>query len=124
MGRRWKNAGNNGHVPAARAARLLNVLIQSAVIIVDGVTVRRAVGVDVGNLMMVRAGMVIDMVACEAVVIRALCSGCRFGRRDVGGLRGKRREGRHHHDGSDALERWKRIEVQRRVSPDPIDPQP
>ena len=73
-GRSGKDANHNGHVPATGAARLLDVLIQSAIIVVDGVAVSRAVGMNVGDL--VRGGLLMRMTASKTVVIAARLFGC------------------------------------------------
>jgi len=54
------------------------VLIQSTVVIIDGMAVSRAVSVDVSDLVMAGGGAVIGVVASKAVVIGALFARRRF----------------------------------------------
>jgi hypothetical protein len=63
-------------------------------IVVDGVPVRRAIGMHVGDLVRVR--LLMDMTASKAVVIQARLFGCLFRRGDEGGLKRERNHGRHH----------------------------
>ena len=69
--RSWQDANHNGHIPTTGAARLLDVLIQSAVVVIDGVPVSSAIGMHVSNLVMMRAGLMLEMTAGKAVVIKA-----------------------------------------------------
>src|SRR5262249_25107934 len=66
-----QDAGNDCHVPATRTARLPDVVVQGTSIVVHGVPVKRAIGVNVGNLVMMRTGFVVQLVASEAVVVVA-----------------------------------------------------
>jgi len=73
------------------------VIIQSAVIVIDGVAMSGAVGVNVGDL--VRVGLLMDMTASKAVVIEARLFGPSFRRGNERDLECERNHGCHH-DGS------------------------
>jgi hypothetical protein len=75
------------------------MLIQSAVIVVDGVPVSGAVGMNVGDLVMVRAGLM-DMTASKAVVIGARSFGCSVRGGNERRLKRERSHSRHHDDSS------------------------
>jgi hypothetical protein len=92
---RGKDANHNRHVPTAGAARLLDVLIQ-IVVVIDGVPVGSAVGMNVGDLL--RVSLLMGMTASKAVVIEARLFGPSFRRGNERGLECERNHG-HHHDG-------------------------
>jgi hypothetical protein len=97
-----QHANHDGHIPATGASRLLEVLIQRFVIVIDGVPMRSAIGMDVSNLVMMRAGLMLKMTAGKAVVIKAhLCCRC-FRGGNEGRLERERNHGRHHDNGRDS----------------------
>ena len=99
-GRCRQDANHNGHIPTTGAARLLDVLSQSVVVIIDGMPVSGAVGMHVGDLVMVRLRM--GMTASKAVVVEARLFGRCFRGSNEGGLKRERNHGRQH-DGSREL---------------------
>jgi len=66
-----KHTDNDGHIPAARAAGLLNVVVQSPIVAIDDMAVSSAISVNVGDLMAVRGGRVVDVAPGIAVMIRS-----------------------------------------------------
>jgi hypothetical protein len=92
-----KHTDNDSHIPAARAARLLDVLVQSPVVVIDNMAMGGAIGVNVGYLVAV-CGRLMDM-AGITVVIRGLpCDG--LGRSNKCCLERKREHSHHHDDGA------------------------
>jgi len=73
------------------------VLIQSAVVVIDGVPVSSAVGMHVSDLVMARLLMVVT--ASKAVVIGVRSSGRRFRGGNESGLKRECNHGRHHDGG-------------------------
>lgn len=73
------------------------MLIQSAVVVIDGVPVSSAIGMHVSDLVMVR--LLMEMTASKAVVIEARFSARCFRGGNEGGLKSERNHGCHH-DGS------------------------
>jgi hypothetical protein len=94
-----KHTDNDGHIPAARATGLLNVFVQSPVVIIDDMAVGGAIGMNVSDFVTVRAGLMLNVAAGIAVVIwGGPCRG--FGRGNKGCLNGKRQHSHHHDDGA------------------------
>ena len=73
------------------------MLIQSVVVVIDGVPMSSAVGMHVSDLVMVR--LLLEMTASKAVVIEARFSNRCFRGGNEGGLERERKHCRHH-DGS------------------------
>src|SRR5262245_14805446 len=92
-----QDANHNGHIPTAGAARLLDVLGQSVIVVIDGMSVSSAVGMHVRNLVMVR--LMMDVTASKAVVIKARFFGRCVRGSNEGSLERERNYGRQH-DGS------------------------
>ena len=98
-GDRRNDANHSRHVPA----RLLDMVGECALGIVDGVSMDSAVGMPVRNEMAVSAAGVMKS---KAEIIVARVSGCGFGRRDADSLERKGQRGRHHHDDSNLSQKW------------------
>jgi hypothetical protein len=96
--RAGKHADNDGHIPAARAAGFLNVLIQSPIVIIDNMAVSGSIGVNVSDLMAVRGGRVVNVTAGIAVVIWSGFPCCGLGRGNKCCLNGKCQHSHHHDD--------------------------
>jgi hypothetical protein len=88
------------------------VLIQRVVIVVDGMPVRSAVGVHVSNLVMMRAGLMLEVTAGKAVVIKARLGGRSFRGGNEARLERERNHGRHHDNGRDSSKERLRCEAQ------------
>jgi hypothetical protein len=97
FGNRWerKHRGNNGHVPAAWTSRLLTMVFQSAVAIVDSVFMDRSVRMNVRNDMAL-CMLMKRMLLTVAMMVTAVPACC--GLREEGPLNSKRQRGRYHHD--------------------------
>ena len=93
-----QDANHNGHIPTTRAARLPDVLVQSAVVIIDGVPVSSAVGMHVSDLVMMML-LLMKMTASKAVMIEARFSGRSFRGCNESGLKRECNHGRHHDGG-------------------------
>ena len=96
----WKDADQHGHLPATRAAGLLNVLVEGALVVIDRMPMDRAIGVNMGDFVTVRGGRVVNVAARIAVVIRRGLPCCRLRRSNKCCLKGKRQHSHHHDDGA------------------------
>jgi hypothetical protein len=64
-----ENADNDGHVPATWTALFVDMFIQGAIIVIHGVLMNRAVGMNMRDNMTVGGAPFVRMAGCKTVVI-------------------------------------------------------